>query len=111
MRRYHVRVTLDIESGIEAVRAILVGSVDATAYEKARSDDLLPVRIDRVLSVEVNGRPIATIETELLYGWGLVPGGWVLVAADEVEPVYEYWEPGPGEQRLLEATWEERRDA
>ena len=116
MRRYHVRVEYEDEQ--IQVYAVAVGSVDAEEYDALVRDGALEtcdraieVRIERVELVKVEGRERRPEAAARYFGWDLKPGGHWQALICEVEPVYEYWEPGPGEQRLLEATWEERRDA
>jgi len=95
--------------GADADHGTRIWAIQQANRDLETCDSTIEVRIDRVESVEVEGRERRPEAAARYFGWELKPGGHWQALICEVEPIYEYWEPGPGEQRLLEATREERR--
>jgi len=105
MRRYYVRAEFEGNR----IRAVGFGSLDADELDRLglqNAEVPIDVRLERV--VERIGDPE---DFEHGYGFRFEPGEEVPMFPAELDVLYEYWEPGPGEQRLLEATWEGRGDA
>ena len=104
MRRYHVRVEFEANRSY----AIGYGSVDAEEFDRLGADNAeAPVDVRLTHVIERSGEPE---EFERAHGFRFEPGEEVPMLPAELEVVYEFWEPGPGEQRLFEMAQEGSRD-
>lgn len=89
------------------IRAVGYGSVDADEFDRLGADNVdapLDVRLRHVL--ERVGDPG---DFERAYGFRFEPGEEVPMFPAELDVIYEYWEPGPGEKSLFEMAQEEQR--
>ena len=104
MRRYHVRVEFEGNHSY----AIGYGSVDAEEFDRlgaSNADTPIDVRLTHV--IERSGDPE---EFERAHGIRFEPGEEVPMFPVELEVVYEFWEPGPGEKSLFEIAQEGSRN-
>jgi len=96
MRRYHVRVEFEGSR----LHAVSYGSVDADEFDRLGADNTespIAVRISHVLE-----RVGDCDEWRDAYAHCFEEGEEVPMYPAELEVIYEFWEPGPGEQRLLD---------